>query len=116
MDLSQHTHFTLIIDEFQEFANINAAIYSEMQNVWDSKKNGSKINLILCGSVYSLMTKIFQNAKEPIFGRATANLQLKPFDIQTIKAILSDHQPNYSSEDLLAFYTLPAVLLNMWSF
>jgi AAA+ ATPase superfamily predicted ATPase len=106
MDLSQHTHFTLIIDEFQEFANINAAIYSEIQNVWDSKKNGSKINLILCGSVYSLMTKIFQNAKEPLFGRATANLQLKPFDIQTIKAILSDHQPNYSSEDLLAFYTL----------
>lgn len=106
MDLSQHTHFTLIIDEFQEFANINAAIYSEMQNVWDSKKNDSKINLILCGSVYSLMTKIFQNAKEPLFGRATARLQLKPFDIHTIKAILSDHQPNYSSEDLLAFYTL----------
>ena len=106
MDLSQRTHFTLIIDEFQEFANINAAIYSEMQNVWDSKKNESKINLILCGSVYSLMTKIFQNAKEPLFGRATANLHLKPFDIQTIKTILADHQPNYSPEDLLAFYTL----------
>jgi len=105
MDLAQREHFTLIIDEFQEFANINTAIYSEMQNVWDSKKNLSKINLILCGSVYSLMTKIFQNAKEPLFGRSTARLHLKPFDIQTLKEIIADYHPNYSSEDLLAFYT-----------
>jgi len=106
MDISRHEHFTLIIDEFQEFANINASIYSEMQNVWDNKKNLSKINLILCGSVYSLMTKIFQNTKEPLFGRATASLRLKPFDIQTIKSILYDHHPNYSPEDLLAFYVI----------
>lgn len=106
MDLSQRNHFTLIIDEFQEFANINASIYSEMQHVWDSKKAASKINLILCGSIYSLMTKIFQHAKEPLFGRATARLHLKPFDNQTIKTILADHYPHYTPEDLLAFYTI----------
>jgi uncharacterized protein len=105
MDLSQRNHFTLIIDEFQEFANINASIYSEMQHVWDSKKAESKINLILCGSIYSLMTKIFQHAKEPLFGRATARLHLKPFDNQTIKTILADHHPHYTAEDLLAYYT-----------
>ncbi len=105
MDLSQHNHFTLIIDEFQEFANINTSIYSEMQHVWDSKKAESKINLILCGSIYSLMTKIFQHAKEPLFGRATARLHLKPFDNQTIKTILADHHPHYTPEDLLACYT-----------
>ena len=106
MDLSQQQHFTLIVDEFQEFANINPSIYSEMQHIWDNKKNGSKLNLILCGSVYSLMTRIFQNAKEPLFGRATANLHLKPFDIQTIKTIISDYHSNYTPDDLLAFYTL----------
>ncbi|MDR0830042.1 MAG: ATP-binding protein [Prevotellaceae bacterium] len=104
MDLSQKQHFTLIIDEFQEFGNINSAIYSEMQNVWDSKKNASKINLVLCGSVYSLMTKIFQGSKEPLFGRATAQLKLKIFDIQTLKEILHDYYPSYTNEDLLAFY------------
>ena len=40
---------------------------SEMQNVWDSKKEGSHINLILCGSIYSLMKRIFENSKEPLF-------------------------------------------------
>ena len=43
MDLSQKEHFTVIIDEFQDFYKINSAIYSEMQNVWDSKKDASKM-------------------------------------------------------------------------
>jgi AAA+ ATPase superfamily predicted ATPase len=104
MDVSKREHFTLIIDEFQEFGNINHSIYSEMQNIWDSRKEASNMNLILCGSVYSLMTKIFQNSKEPLFGRSTAQIHLKPFNIQTLKEIINDHHPNYSDEDLLAFY------------
>lgn len=105
MDVSQREHITVIIDEFQELGNINTSIYSEMQHVWDSKKDSSKINLILCGSVYSLMTKIFQNSKEPLFGRATAQLYVKPFTIRTIKEIFSDYYPQYKPDDLLAFYT-----------
>jgi AAA+ ATPase superfamily predicted ATPase len=104
MDLSQKEHFTVIIDEFQDFGKINAAIYSEMQNVWDSKKDASKINLLLCGSIYSLMRKIFQNYEEPLFGRQTAQLHLEVFTTQTLKDILSDYYPNYKNEDLLAFY------------
>jgi len=104
MDLSKTQHFTLLIDEFQEFRNVNSSIYSEMQNSWDKHKNKSKINLILCGSVYSLMKKIFENSNEPLFGRATARLHLKEFDIPTIKEIMKDNYPNYTNEDLLAFY------------
>lgn len=32
------THFTLIIDEFQEFDNINSSIFSDIQNIWDRYK------------------------------------------------------------------------------
>lgn len=106
MELSQTRHFTLIIDEFQEFLNTNPSIYSDMQNIWDSKKGGSKINLILCGSIYSLMKKIFENSKEPLFGRATQRIHLKPFSIATIKEIMEDNYPAYTSEDLLAFYMI----------
>ncbi len=104
MNHSKTNHFTLIIDEFQEFASVNSAVYSEMQNIWDSHKEESKINLILCGSMYSMMTKIFENAKEPLFGRATQRIHLKAFDISTLKQILTDYSFNYSNEDLLAFY------------
>lgn len=97
--------FTLIIDEFQEFFTINESIYSEMQKLWDANKSESKLNLILCGSIYSLMTKIFENSREPLFGRATQRLHVEPFDLATLKEILDDYSPNYSKEDLLAFYT-----------
>jgi hypothetical protein len=104
MELSKTIHFTLIIDEFQEFYSVNPVIYSDMQHAWDSRKNDSKINLILCGSIYALMNRIFENAKEPLFGRATNRIHLKAFNNATLKTILSDHFPAYGTEDLLAFY------------
>lgn len=69
-------------------------------------KDNSKINLILCGSIYSMMKRIFENSKEPLFGRATARMIVKEFDIKTIKEILSDYHPNYTNEDLLSFYMI----------
>ena len=104
MELSKSRSFTLVIDEFQEFKSVNSAIYSEMQNVWDASKDQSKINLVLCGSVYSMMKHIFENSKEPLFGRATARMQVKAFDIDTLKTILCDYKKDYSNEDLLSFY------------
>jgi len=104
IELSKSRSFTLIIDEFQEFYSVNSSVFSDMQNCWDANKNDSKLNLILCGSVYSIMTKIFENSKEPLFGRATQRIHLKAFDIATIKTIFNDYSPNYTSEDLLAFY------------
>lgn len=104
MELSKTLHFTLILDEFQEFLSVNPSVYSDMQHIWDSNKDQSKINLIACGSMYSMMTRIFEDAKEPLFGRATQRMHIQAFDIPTIKEIMSDHFPAYSNEDLLAFY------------
>lgn len=106
MDLSKTRSFTLVIDEFQEFSSVNPAVFSEMQNIWDRNKNESKLNLILCGSVYALMRKIFEHSKEPLFGRATGRMHLKAFDISTLKTILNDFNPGYTHDDLLAFYLI----------
>lgn len=100
------THFTLIIDEFQEFDNINSSVFSDIQNSWDRYKEQAKINFIACGSIYSMMKKIFENNKEPLFGRLTSKIILKPFNVSTIKEILKDHNPEYTPEDLLAFYLI----------
>lgn len=106
MQLSTERHFTLIIDEFQEFFNINSSVYSDMQNIWDEYKEKSKLNLIVCGSVYSLMKRIFENAREPLFQRANHRIVLRPFNVEIIKNILSDHYKEYSNDDLLAFYMI----------
>lgn len=91
LELSRKERFTLIIDEFQEFYNINPAVYSEVQHLWDLNKSRSRLNLIFIGSVYSLMRKIFEESKEPLFGRADRIIFLNPFSISDIHTVLSDH-------------------------
>lgn len=106
MEYSKQEHFILVIDEFQDLQNINPAFFSQMQDIWDSNKNTSKINLIVCGSVYSMMKKIFEDEKEPLFGRSTGKINLKPFAPSVCKEILTDYNPNFSTEDLLCLYML----------
>lgn len=104
MDYSKTMKFNLVIDEFQEFYTINPSVYSDMQHLWDRNKDNSHICLFLCGSIYSLMHRIFEGNHEPLFGRATQQIFLKPFSTITLKQILSENNPGYTSEDLLAFY------------
>ena len=105
-EFSKSNHFSLVIDEFQELENVNRSFFSSLQNLWDSAKGESKINLIVSGSVYSMMTKIFEGQKEPLFGRATHKMNIKPFTPSVIKEILADFNPNYMPEDLLCLYML----------
>lgn len=106
MEYSKQEHFILVIDEFQELQNINPAFFSQMQNIWDSNKKSSKMNLIVCGSVFSMMKKIFEDEKEPLFGRATGKINLAPFTPSVCKEILKDYNPSFSNEDLLCLYML----------
>jgi hypothetical protein len=105
MEYSKNTPFTLVIDEFQEFFHIEPSIYSEMQHYWDINKNESKINLIVCGSVFSLMHRIFENSKEPLFGRATQLMKIRPFETSVLKEILHKNNPSWTPDDLLALYS-----------
>lgn len=104
MELAVNQPFNLIIDEFQEFYNINESVYGDMQNIWDQYRKKSRLNLIVSGSIYSLMQKIFQHAKETLFGRADNIIKLSAFDLSTLKEISHDYQPQYSNDDLLALY------------
>ena len=106
LEVSKTRHFTLVIDEFQAFFSINPAIYSEIQNLWDRYKDQSKLNLVLSGSIYSLMHKIFEHAKEPLYGRANKKMILKPFGIQTLNDIFTDYNAHLTPKAMLAFYTI----------
>lgn len=106
METAKTRHLTVMIDEFQEFYKVNPAIFSEMQDIWDSNKEKAKINLIVCGSVNSLLNKIFKDKKEPLFGRQTDQMNVRAFTPSVIKEIMKEYAPEYSKEDLLAIYML----------
>ncbi|MBV4203994.1 ATP-binding protein [Bacteroides salyersiae] len=105
MELASNKAFNLVIDEFQEFYNIDESVYSDMQNIWDAYRRKSKMNLIVSGSIYSLMQKIFQSKKEPLFGRADNIIKLSAFDLSTLKDIMRDYRSGYTNDDLLALYS-----------
>ena len=106
IEVARRQQVNLVIDEFQEFLRINPSVYSEIQNYWDSNREEMQMNLILSGSVYSLMHKIFQDYNEPLFGRATGRMHIRPFDIATLRMVLQQYAPGYSAVDMLTLYTL----------
>lgn len=106
MQQAQKEHFTLIIDEFQEFLYINPSIISDIQRIWDQYHTTSKIHFIACGSVFSMMKKIFEDRKEPLYGRLTSKIFLQPFSPSVLKEILNDYTTAFTPEDLLCLYLL----------
>ncbi len=90
----------VIIDEFPYLVKDNKAIPSEFQKIWDMHLSKSdKIMLILIGSSISMMEKLL-GRKSPLFGRRTAQLEIKPLDIFQAKEFL----PDYSMEDCIRAY------------
>ena len=106
LQLSESRPFTLVIDEFQNFLKINPTIFSDIQRDWDLHKRSSHLNLIISGSVFTLMTKIFEDKEEPLFGRADEKMTLEPFTTDVLKQILKEFNPDYTPEDLLALYSI----------
>lgn len=104
MKLSAERPITLFIDEFQEFFRVNKSVYSDMQRIWDLYSTKARINLIVCGSIYSMMTKIFKDKKEPLYNRQSRFMTVRPFPPSTLKTILAEYNPGYTAEDLLALY------------
>ena len=106
MKLSQSRPFTLIIDEFQDFLRINPSVFSEIQREWDLNKRESHLNLIISGSVFTLMKRIFEDYKEPLFGRANNMIHMRPFATDVLKGILADYNPDYTADDLLTLFSI----------
>ncbi len=105
MKLSVERPITLFIDEFQEFFKVNKSVYSDMQRIWDVYHTRAHINLVVCGSIFSMMGKIFKDRKEPLYNRQTRFMSIKPFSPTVLKEILAEYNPGHTAEDLLALYS-----------
>lgn len=106
MSISKRINFTLVLDEFQNFKYANESVFADMQDIWDSSKDDSRLNLVICGSIYSKMKRIFDDKDEPLYGRCTARFRIKPFTTSTLKEILGDFNPDYTNDDLLCLYMI----------
>ena len=98
--------FTLVLDEFQEFDRTNPGVFGDVQAIWDRYHATSRINLVVSGSVNRLMEKIFFRDSEPLYGRNTGKLVLKPFEPALLKTVFRHYRPRFAPDALLALWTV----------
>lgn len=95
----------IVIDEFQNFQQVDDSLFSVLQKLWDSYNEKCKGAIICIGSVQTLMRDIFEGNKEPLFGRATAKIPLKPLTVDVIGEILADNSVDVA-KNLLFFHSV----------
>ena len=107
MEKAETAPITLVVDEFQEFDRTAPEVYGEVAGIWDELHKSSRINLVFCGSVNRLMHKVFFSYAEPLYGRNTGRLDLKPFPVSTLKEVFAAHAPEKRTiADFLDLWTL----------
>lgn len=105
LDYSISHPITVVIDEFQDIDKVNSGFYSNLQNLWDSYKLQSKMHLVVCGSLYNLMTKIFKGKDEPLFNRQDHYYHIRPLTPSYIKSIMVD-QKIFNPKNYLLWWCL----------
>lgn len=100
--LAEEQRLALFIDEFTFLLEVNPGIAGELQNLWDHRM--SKTNLFLCvsGSHLGMMKREFLSYQAPLYGRASAQIYLRPFFFGQTKLFF----PKYSAVDRVAIYSM----------
>ena len=106
MEESSSRPLTLVIDEFQDFIKVDKSVFSELSRDWDELNRNARINLVVCGSIHRLMSKIFEDREAPLYGRNTGRIKVEPFRTHVLKEILAEYNDSYTNDDLLTLWTL----------
>jgi AAA+ ATPase superfamily predicted ATPase len=87
---SKDKKITIAFDEFQRFASIEPSLPSILQKHFDLEKKRSKLFIIVSGSSFGLLKKLFIDEGSPLFQRPANILRLRSFNFKLISKILSD--------------------------
>jgi len=104
-DYAKSTPLTLVVDEFQDIERLDSGIFSGLQNLWDSYKQHSQMHWVCCGSLYSLMTRLFKGDKQPLLNRDDFFFKIQPLGPRYIQQILHDQQL-FTPERMLQWWCL----------
>ena len=89
-----------VIDEYPYLAGADPSVSSTLQMLIDRHKDESRLFLILCGSSLSFMKEQVLGEKSPLYGRLSAQIELKPFDFFDARRFF----PEASAEQAATYY------------
>jgi len=100
--LAKDERLALFIDEFTYLLEVDPRIAGLLQNLWDHVLKKANIFLCLSGSHLGMMKREFFSYQAPLYGRASAQIHLKPFYFGSTRRFF----PNYSVVDRIALYSI----------
>ena len=92
----------LVIDEFQYLVKGNKAFASIFNKFWEGIFKEKKIMVIICGSLIGMMYEAALSYSSPLYGRRTAQINLKPIDFY----YYSEFYHNISINNLIRLYAI----------
>ncbi len=102
----------VVLDEFTYLIQINSAIPSILQRLWDTRLKDTRIMLILCGSYVGMMEQHVLAYRAPLYGRRTGQWKLAPLDFWAAQAFF----PRLNAEDKVRAFAvlggIPAYLVH----
>lgn len=91
----------VFIDEMQNVLKVNRSFLFDLQRLLDKHKD---VNIVVSGSYVSIMKKLIEDYKSPLYGRFDFTIKLREFDFHTVAGICRDF--GYSVEDAIRFYSV----------
>ncbi len=96
---------TVAFDEFQNFLDVDKAVFGTLQKYMDINENRKGLLFIFSGSTIGLIKKLFLDSKEPLYGRVKRRLHLRPMNFfNTFKMCREANVTNM--EDIIKLYSI----------
>lgn len=100
--LAHQDRLALFVDEFTYLLESDPGLAGVLQNAWDHHLKGSNLFLALSGSHLGMMQRQLLSYQAPLYGRATAQLHLRPLPFGVTKSYF----PHYTPADRVAIYAM----------
>ncbi|MFH1633712.1 MAG: ATP-binding protein [Chloroflexota bacterium] len=100
--LTRQERLALFIDEFTYLLQANPSVAGVLQNVWDHHLKNTDIFLALSGSHLGMMQRQVLSYQAPLYGRATAQLHLRPLPFGITRAYFK----RYSAAERVVIYAI----------
>lgn len=82
LDRARGEPLVLVLDELQHLVSSDPALASVLQRLWDVEVTSSRLSIVLCGSYVSFMEHEVLGVKNPLYGRRTGQLLLRPLSFR----------------------------------
>ena len=106
----------IVLDEFQWMVEESPELPSVLQELWDRAwRSSGQVILILCGSYVGFMEREVLGRKSPLFGRRTAQIQLRPFGYRESREFHSQYSLSDAACSYFVCGGIPQYLLSFES-